>query len=67
MRVALAAVLILAGCATVPDCEDFPIMVMVTPKGPIYMLDADAMTKVQQQMRALQDGRCRIPAQGTGV
>lgn len=67
MRAAALLLVLLAGCATVPDCEDFAIMVMVTPSGPVYMLDSEAMLRVQRQMRALQDGKCRIPAEGTGV
>ena len=60
----LVAALMLAGCApaprVIPECEEIEGHMMVTPAGPLFFFDEDAMRKLDARQRMLQRGECRL-------
>lgn len=56
---------LLSGCAAPPQavCEPPELHVVMTPAGPLYLLDQAGVETLAAQLRALDAGTCRLPAE----
>lgn len=64
MRKMILLALVLSGCATKPQppvCSDIEVPAVMTPRGPLFLLDRQKMLEMLARMHDLQDGRCRLP------